>query len=352
MPVDTADILPPPDHLTDESLRRLDRHQALPPGALGAGHDIARIEELEIHRRGEARMVEPRLAGPDRILIAAKRGEPVDEEIVERLTGRFGCHRPVERLEAPRMVGEARVYQLDHGPGDRVGGEATRRGELPRPRLRKGAAVVGVEVPRPAGRLAILHQDAMLLPQRPVEPFQAELLPAARMEGKLVDGAEEVPVGANLEGNARLARRGDDLLPHPVLPRLDNDQLRRPPRRERRACAFGTRPTAADGIRTAEACHQRASQRTRLVDGKRGRERPVVDRQPLGDEPIAEVTHRGEEHHDPRLRRPDMRRLPRHLCHPDGILGGIESVKGRRAAVELVAENEDEVAGHRKLSGE
>jgi len=28
MPVDTADILPPPDHLTDEALRRLDRHQA------------------------------------------------------------------------------------------------------------------------------------------------------------------------------------------------------------------------------------------------------------------------------------------------------------------------------------
>jgi hypothetical protein len=46
-----------------------------------------------------------------------------------------------------------------------------------------------------------------------------------------------------------------------------------------------------------------------------------------------------------------MRRLPRHLRHPDGILEGIESVKGRRVAVELVAENENEMAGHRRLEG-
>ena len=296
-------------------------------------------------------MVEPRLAGPDRVLIAAEGGEPVDEEVVERRAGLFGCHRPVEGLEASRMSGEARVHQFDHGAGDRVGGEATRRGELSRPPLGKRPAVVGVEVPSSPRRFAIVHQDAMLLPQRSVEPFQAELLPAAGMRGKLVDGAEEVPVGADLEGDAGLARRGDDLLPHPMLPRLDDDQLRRPPRRERRACAFGTRPTPPDGILAAEACHKCASQGTRLVDGGCGRERAVVDAQPLGDEPIAEVTHRSEEHHDPRLRRPDMRRLPRHLRHPDGIRKGIESVEGRRVAVELVAENEDEVAGHRRLEG-
>jgi hypothetical protein len=44
-----------------------------------------------------------------------------------------------------------------------------------------------------------------------------------------------------------------------------------------------------------------------------------------------------------------MRRLPRHLRHPDGILKGIEAVEGRRVAVELVAENEDEHREHEQV---
>jgi hypothetical protein len=41
-----------------------------------------------------------------------------------------------------------------------------------------------------------------------------------------------------------------------------------------------------------------------------------------------------------------VRRFLGHLGHPDAISAAIETVERRAVAVELVAENEDEISGH------
>ena len=84
-----------------------------------------------------------------------------------------------------------------------------------------------------------------------------------------------------------------------------------------------------------------------------GRERAAVARiveptvmhhDAVVDEPLREVAHRGQEDRDARLGGPDVGRLLGDLGHPDGIARWIEAFEGGGVAVELIAENDDEVA--------
>ena len=164
LPVDAADVLPPADHLPDETLRGLERRLPFSPGPLGAGDDVTGVEQLHVERLRDPRVVEPGLTGPDGVLVAAKRGEAVGEKVVQRRAGFEGRHRPVELGKAAWMAGEPRVHQVDDAAGDRVGGEASRRRQHARPLLRKCAAVLGVEVPLAPSGLAVVHEHAKLLP--------------------------------------------------------------------------------------------------------------------------------------------------------------------------------------------
>ena len=99
---------------------------------------------------------------------------------------------------------------------------------------------------------------------------------------------------------------------------------------------------AAPLPRPAERCQKRRGERRRLAAPRGGGERGVVDVDPLGDEFVAEVAHGGEKQRDPGLVAPDVLALVGHLRHPHPVAGPVEAVEGRRATVELVAEDEDE----------
>ena len=229
LPVDAADVFPPADHLADEPLGGLERRSALPPSPLRAGDHVARIEQLHVERLREPRVVEPGLARPDRVLIAAEERQAVREKIVEGGPGRGRRDGPVERGEAARMVGEPDIHQIDHAAGDGVGREGDRCGKHAGASLAEGPAILGVEVPLAARGLAIVHQHAKLLPQRAVEVFEPQLLAAAGVGGELVAGGEEVAIGADLERDPGLGRRRAERLLHPPFARLHDDQPLRLP---------------------------------------------------------------------------------------------------------------------------
>jgi hypothetical protein len=67
----------------------------------------------------------------------------------------------------------------------------------------------------------------------------------------------------------------------------------------------------------------------------------VQDPDASGLELVAEVAHRTEEHGNARLGAPHVFRLVADLGHPHGIHGGVETIKGGRAAVELVTKQQD-----------
>ena len=270
-------------------------------------------------------MPEPRLARPDRILVAAEVHQPVCQKIVERRAGVGRRDRPVEVVEAARVLREPRGDELQDLLRHRVGREPARRWQLAGAGLGKRPAVLGVVVPRSPRRLAVVHQDAELLPQRTVEVLEPELLAALGVGGELVGGREEVPVGADLERQPRLPRRRFDRLPHPPFPRLDDDEFFREP------LGFSGR---------GQARGKRGGERGRFTGPWPGSQFGVVDLDSVGHQRVAEVPHRGEKHRDPSLVRPDVGALLGHLGHPDPITGPVKAVEGRTAPVELVAEDD------------
>ena len=186
MPIDAADVFPPADHLADEALSRLERHSAFPPRPLRTGDHVAWVEEFHVQRLREPRVVEPGLTGPDRVLITAKERQAVRQKIVEGGAGLGRRDRPVELGQAARMEGEPGVHQVHDAVGDGIGREAHRCGKHARPSLRKRSAVFGVEVPLAAGGLAVVHEHTELLPERPIEVFEPQLLSSRGVLGKIL----------------------------------------------------------------------------------------------------------------------------------------------------------------------
>jgi hypothetical protein len=336
VPVDAAHVLAPADHLPDEALGRLERHGSRAPRPLRTGDDVARVEQLEVHRLREPGMPQPRLTRPDRVLVPTEVDEAVREEVVEGGPGVLGRDGPVELGEAARVRGEPCLDEREHLAGERIGRKPTRPRQRARPRLREGAAILGVEVPAAPGRLPVLHEHAERLAQRPVEVLQPELLAALRVRREVVTRREEVAIGPDVERDPGLARRLPELFLNAVLARLDDDEPVGQPLRP--AC----------GRKAAEECR---GERGGIFRPRRRREGRVVHRDAVGLEAIPEMTHRREKDGDPRLVRPDVRRLAGDLRHPHAVPARVEAVEGRARAIELVAEHEDEMP-HRPRSSD
>jgi hypothetical protein len=64
-----------------------------------------------------------------------------------------------------------------------------------------------------------------------------------------------------------------------------------------------------------------------------------------------EVTHGREENRDSLLVAPDMGHLACRFDHQHPIDAQVEAVEGEAGAVELIAENEDKLAGHAHQAG-
>ena len=73
------------------------------------------------------------------------------------------------------------------------------------------------------------------------------------------------------------------------------------------------------------------------------RERAIEDPPTALHQGIAKVAHRREKNGDARFRHPDLLRFVRDFGHPDGVRLQIEVIERRRAPVELIAEDEDEI---------
>jgi hypothetical protein len=111
-------------------------------------------------------VIEPRIAGPHRILVAAEQRQAVLDEGVQGLQGLRPRHRPGKALQLSRMLGEALLDQGNHLTRHGVGLEAAARRQRTRAYGAKGLAVFGIEVPLAAER----HVLPMRVHQHPV-PF-------------------------------------------------------------------------------------------------------------------------------------------------------------------------------------
>ena len=98
-PVEPADIFAPPEDLPDESLGAGEGGAAGAVGLLCGGDRSPRVEELEVERCRDPRVVEPGFAGPHRVLILPEGREAVRDEVVECGGGLRWRDGPVEGVE-------------------------------------------------------------------------------------------------------------------------------------------------------------------------------------------------------------------------------------------------------------
>ena len=179
-----------------------------------------------------------------------------------------------------------------------------------------------IEIPFAAFRFLLGGEQHAVLPAHfPVKILHAQLLAPVRVMPELLEGAEEMSVGANLQGEAEGSGCGCERLPHPVFAGLGDDQ------------PFGGQKAGGAGEFAGERLGV-----TRLI------ERGVVDGEPARPQRVAVVAHGGEENRDARLGRGDVFGVLGDLGHPDRIAGGIEAVERGGIGIELVAENQNEGA--------
>ena len=180
-------------------------------------------------------------------------------------------------------------------------------------------AVLAIVVPAAADRRAVrLEQDAEAPAHEAVEPLHHEPRVRVREFGECRVGTEEVPVGTDLDAERR------QIGPHPPVAGVEHDQPLGPQR-------LGPPPDLA-GERAAVLGIVELD----IVDAPAARARLV-----------AEVAHGGEEEGKPAFVLRDSGRLLAHLHLQDRVPRGVEAVEGGGGRVELIAEDDHEVARRR-----
>jgi hypothetical protein len=91
-------------------------------------HHLARVQQLQVQRGGQQRVIKPGLARPQRVFVAAEQRQSVRDEIVQGLQRVVAGDGPAEAVQAAWMIGKAGIDQVQHLARDRVGCEALRRG--------------------------------------------------------------------------------------------------------------------------------------------------------------------------------------------------------------------------------
>ena len=133
--------------------------------ALGRAHELQRVEQPEVQRRGEQRVRQPPVAGQHRVLVRAEGRQPVVEEVRQRAQ-RLGAGdgeqpRAVDpderdlagrsqRSRSARTSSSISSSSGHHGSGTGTRAVGGRR-----------LAVVVVEVPAAADRVGAVHQHAV-----------------------------------------------------------------------------------------------------------------------------------------------------------------------------------------------
>ena len=255
--------------------------------------------------------------------MVAEQFEPVLDEVRQRGQRLFARDRPVEGVGRARVAGEARLDVGNHVAGDRVRFEAQWGRHQTGALAAEAAAVVGVEVPAAARRLATFHQHAMALAHHAVEELHAQLPVLLRPVGKAGARNHEMQVIAQVEHHPlTLAQRADGLF-QPPFARLDQHQLAR-------------RVTAQPG---GEDIDQ--------ILAVTVAQRAVIDRPATAAQHVGEMAHGRQEERRACLVAPDMGRFARRLDHQHPVAGRIETFESGRRVIELVAEHQHQVADFR-----
>ncbi len=107
-PVDATHILPPTEDLANEAFDRRNGCVPLPVGLLSGIDDLAGMEQFQIERSAEERMVEPRLIRPHGVLIVAEGRQAFPNEFLQIPLGFLTGDRPGKRLQGAGMVRKSR----------------------------------------------------------------------------------------------------------------------------------------------------------------------------------------------------------------------------------------------------
>ena len=265
-------------------------------------------------------MVQPGLARPHRVLVAAEQRQALGDEALQRDCS--ACSRVTGQAKLssrPGVAGEARLDQRDHLARDGIGLEAPcaaarrpgRRRRRPRGcRRRSSTGRLRRLVARPSAR-------------RGACAARGRSTPCAATCGPCACAANS----RTLQKKWRSSRMSSGR-PWPRATALIACSTRQSPG------AVITRPAGRRRSMSACNCAARLPRLAGVVEPR------VVQRPAGGAQGQREVAHRGQEHHRARLARPHVRRFLGHLGHPDRVARGIEAVERGGVEVELVAQHE------------
>ena len=183
-PVDAAHVFAPADDLADEAFGCV---QGRPAGVVLVRNppaDRQRVEKTGVDVEGENGMIEEAFSFQHCILVVAEEGEGMLDEVLQ---GRFGLHfgdGEPEGVQIAEVIAEARVDEVQDVLRDRIGFDLVglRQEEIGLGRL----AVLGIEIPLSAFRLAAIHQQPGLAPHVPIEELHAQLLAPLGPGGEVV----------------------------------------------------------------------------------------------------------------------------------------------------------------------
>jgi len=271
---------------------------------LGRGNHLARIQQLEVERGRQVRVVQPGLARPHGVLVRSEQRQPLADECLQGVQRLFARDGPGEAVQAARVCCkpgvDQRQYLARQGVWDK--GRAGRQGA--RTRFAESLAVVWIEVPLPADRIIALHQHAMSLALFAVEILHAQGLATLGVSGEFTYRGEEVTVLPDLQGHATaLGNRLDGLQHAPFAGRCHHQPL---------------------GLQLLQVGLQLRGQATVVVWCV---QRRVVQPAPGRLQGQREMTHRRQEQGDARSARPHVGGFLGDLGHPHGIPVGVKAVK-------------------------
>ncbi len=146
-PVDPAHVFAPSEDLPDESLHRVEWRLFVLISADRRVDGVAGIQQMQIERRGQSRVIEIGLAGDHGVLIGAEALQTMLHEVAQRVFGLRRGDRVIEAVELSRRVGKDSVHHAHDFLRDVVGAKRPRRLDLRRARFAEAFPVVGVEVP-------------------------------------------------------------------------------------------------------------------------------------------------------------------------------------------------------------
>jgi len=219
------------------------------------------------------------------------------------------------------MTSKVLADERDDLTRDVVRFEPRRRRQVDRPVLAEGGLVFRVEVPAPARRLAVDHQDVVPPALQAIEVLHPQGLPTLGVVAKLADGAEEMTVVAHVQRHAALPGDALQVLQDAPVARRRHHELLGPPSRERTTHLAAESPAVARAVQA-----------------------DIVDAASPCAEFAGEVPHGREKLDDADAARPDMRGLFPDFGHQHHVVVALEVVERARIDVQLVAQHEDEAA--------